>query len=70
MLAAVLVGFVLALLAPWLERHGGGRAGWLLAVPPLGLTGYFLSQVPRIASGDIPRTTVSWVPSLGLNLAL
>ncbi len=69
MLAAVLAGFVVAPLGPWLERRLRGRAGWLLALLPLGLAGYFVNHAPRIASGETLRTAVPWAPSLGLDLA-
>ena len=36
--AAVLSGYGLALLAPWLARAGRGATGWLVALLPAGLT--------------------------------
>jgi multicomponent Na+:H+ antiporter subunit A len=64
-LAAVLSGFVAALLAPALVRLSRRAAGWLLALLPAALTVYFIGL-----SGGAPWTEVhAWVPSLGVSLS-
>lgn len=70
MLAAVLSGFVLGLLAPALHRAARGATGWLLALLPLGLAVYFGSHAGLIASGEAFRETHPWVPALGVDLSL
>ena len=69
MLIAVLSGFVLAAFAPWIHRLAPRSSAWLLALLPLGLTGYFLGQAGAVAGGEPVRTFHPWAPSLGVNLS-
>ncbi|MBN1967313.1 MAG: putative monovalent cation/H+ antiporter subunit A [Anaerolineae bacterium] len=69
MAAAVLAGFILALVAPWIHAHTRGYAGWIIALLPLALTAYFTSFIPRVADGETFQTGVAWVPSLGVDLS-
>ncbi len=69
MLIAVLSGFVLAAFAPWIHRLAPRSSAWLLALLPLGLTGYFLGQAGAVAGGNPVRTFLPWAPSLGVNLS-
>jgi multicomponent Na+:H+ antiporter subunit A len=67
MLAAVLLLFAAAALAPWLVRRFGGRAGWLLAPAPV------LSAIPVVralplAPGDAVLERLSWTPGFGVAL--
>jgi multicomponent Na+:H+ antiporter subunit A len=66
---AVLSGFVLALIAPWIYRIARGATGWLLAIFPSILFAYFLRSVEVIAGGDALRVYYPWVASLGINLS-
>ncbi len=66
---AVLSGFVLALIAPWIYRIARGATGWLLAIFPSILFAYFLRSVEVIAGGDALRVSYPWVASLGINLS-
>ena len=54
MTAAVLSGFIVALVAPGLRRITGRAAGWTLALLPLILAVYFASFLDAIASGAEP----------------
>jgi multicomponent Na+:H+ antiporter subunit A len=69
LVSAVLSGFVLALIAPWIYRMARGVTGWLLAIFPLTLFAYFLRQSETIAAGNSVRVSYPWVPSLGINLS-
>lgn len=69
MLSAVLSGYILALLAPWIHRALPRAAAWLLALLPLGLTAYFLGRAGAVAEGDVLRSFHPWVPSLGVALS-
>ncbi len=69
MLLAVLSGFILCALAPWLTRSFGERAGWLLALLPAALFVYFLTWVPAIADGESVIITYPWIPGLDVNLS-
>ncbi len=69
MLTAVLSGFVLAALAPWLFRGLGARTGWVLALLPAALLAWFASFVPSVAGGEVHVLQHAWVPSLGLQLS-
>jgi multicomponent Na+:H+ antiporter subunit A len=69
LLAAVLSGFVLAAAAPWLSRWWGRGGGWGLALLPLGLTLYFTTQIPAIATAGARAAGVPWVPALGVTFS-
>lgn len=69
MIWSVLAIFMVASLAPWLVRLPPHRGGWLPALLPLGLTGYFLSLSGRIASGEILVESASWAPGLQIDLS-
>ena len=69
LLFAVLSGFGLAALAPWLTRRLGDRIGWILALLPLSLTIYFAICLPAIVRGHALHQHWEWVPSLGIQLA-
>jgi multicomponent Na+:H+ antiporter subunit A len=68
-IVAVLSGFVLALVAPWLYRIGRGATGWGLALLPVGLTLYFATHLATITTGEVIAISYPWVPSLGINLS-
>ncbi|MGQ9848770.1 MAG: putative monovalent cation/H+ antiporter subunit A [Aggregatilineaceae bacterium] len=69
MIVAVLSGFGLALSAPWLHYRLRRGAGWLLALLPVALTAYFAAQLPHLVEGETLAETVTWIPSLGIDLA-
>ncbi len=69
MLIAVLSGFVLAILVPWLKSWSGDRIGWLLAALPLALTLYFASHIPAVSGGEVILQSWDWLPGLGINLS-
>ena len=69
MLTAVLSGFIMAALAPWLYRLLGERTGWFLALLPAGLLVWFAGFVPGVAGGEVYVLQYPWVPSLGLQLS-
>ncbi len=68
MIGAVLIAFLGALLAPWVERNLK-QANWLLAILPLGLTIYFASLLPAVLEGAPLRHSVDWVPTLGVRFS-
>ncbi|MGD9236318.1 MAG: putative monovalent cation/H+ antiporter subunit A [Desulfobacterales bacterium] len=68
-LAAVVSVFILAMVAPWLQRLLPNRAGWLLSILPLALTIFFASTIPQINAGQIIIEPHAWVPSLGASLS-
>ncbi len=69
LLAAILSGFVLAVVAPKLYGVARGCSGWLLALLPLGLAVYFASRGQLVASGNVLQEGYSWVPALGVSLS-
>ncbi len=69
MIVAVLSGFVLAAVAPWITAVARRWTGWLLAVLPLGLFVYFASLIGTIASGQPIAVSYPWAPLLDLNLS-
>ena len=69
LVVAVLSGFVIALIAPWLYRVAHQSTGWLLAIFPSILFAYFLRNLELIGGGDVVRVSYAWVDSLGMNLS-
>jgi multicomponent Na+:H+ antiporter subunit A len=67
--AAVLSGFVVALVAPWLVRLTRGSAGWVIAILPLAISLYLLSFVPRVADGEVIRYSYGWAPGIDIYLS-
>jgi multicomponent Na+:H+ antiporter subunit A len=65
----VLCGFLLAALSPLLHRYSRQYTGWLLALYPLTVALYALSQSGGVAAGELLNQTVSWAPSMGLMLS-
>jgi multicomponent Na+:H+ antiporter subunit A len=70
LIVSVLLPFATALVAPWLAKRLGSRAGWLLAVPPAAVALLFARTLPLDPAAG-PRTfVVPWLPDLGVELAL
>jgi multicomponent Na+:H+ antiporter subunit A len=65
LLAALLAGFPLAVLAPSIHRLAGKNSGWLLAGYPALV---FALALQEGASGATP--SLPWLPSLGIGLSL
>ncbi len=68
MLLAVLSGFILAFLAPWLTPRLGRAVGWLFGLLPAALFVWFASFIPVVASGETLLFSYPWVPGLDINL--
>ncbi len=69
MFSAVVSGFVVGGLAPWIVRIVGARSNWLLAVLPAALFVYFAGFLPSVAAGGVHRFATPWVPGLGVELS-
>jgi len=69
MLIAVLSGFGLAVIAPWLNRIARGATGWIIALLPLGLVIYFATLIGPIVNGKVITESHAWVPTLDINLS-
>ena len=68
--AAVLSGFVMALIAPWLHRIARKASGWVIALFPMALTVWFAGRIGEVAAGEVFAASYDWVPSLGITLSL
>ena len=69
MLALVLAHLAAALAAPALIAALGRRAFLLLAAVPAAAVVWAVAHTAAVADGDVVTETVSWVPTLGLDLA-
>lgn len=69
MITLIAAHFVAAGMAPWLVRLLRGRAFLVLALVPLATFGWALSHTGGVRGGRAPVEVVSWVPSLGVDLA-
>ncbi len=70
MLSAVFAIAISAFLAPILSARMDDRAGWFLALAPLGAFAWFVSCIPVIAGGDVVTASIAWVPALGIDVAM
>ena len=68
-LAAVVSIFILALIAPGVQRLLPNRAGWVLSTLPLALTVFFATKIAQINGGQIIIGSHAWVPGLGVSLS-
>jgi len=66
---ALLTIFCLALLAPALHCVLRSATGWVLALPVLGITGWFATLVPAVSGGKVLLESKPWVPGLGIDVA-
>lgn len=69
MLISILSIVVLALIAPLLHSMLRDKAGYLLALLPLGIFIYFLRLYPVITGGEVIQTTLPWLSSLDISLS-
>ncbi len=70
MLINLLLIFGIALLAPWIYNLFKERAGWVLALLPLGSFIYLLTWLPHIASGGTVTRSTTWVSMAYFNVDL
>ncbi|TVQ62136.1 MAG: DUF4040 domain-containing protein [Phycisphaerales bacterium] len=57
-----------ALLAPWLHRWLGWRAGYVLALAPAAGFVYYARELMGVAEGRALVSTLEWLPELGVSL--
>ena len=69
MLLLVLSHFLAATVAPALTRALGRRAFLVLALVPATAVGWAVARSNAVADGEVQTEVVSWVPTLGLELA-
>lgn len=65
---AVLMGFVLAALAPLMQRWFADRTSLVLALFPALIAAWLFSQAPTIINDGPLLMEWQWVPSLGISL--
>lgn len=68
MTLAVLSLFIVALIAPWINRLAGKIGGSVLALAPLACCIFFLTHIGGIGAGETMRESYAWAP--GLEVAL
>ena len=70
LLAIVISGFALALLAPMLSRALGRRAGWAFALLPLAIAALLATLADDVAPLHASiRESYPWLPALGVDLS-
>ncbi|MCJ8163652.1 DUF4040 domain-containing protein [Pontibacter sp. E15-1] len=68
MVYLLLTGFLVAFAAPLLHHWLGRRVFVPLTLLPLIFSAYFIWQVPGVLAGETVTQSISWVPSLGVQL--
>lgn len=70
MLILITAHFLVAVLTPLLCKLLGHRSYFVLAVVPAAAAGWLLAQGPVILSGGVVTEEYSWIPHLGVSIAL
>lgn len=68
MIFAVMVGFVVAMVAPFIQKLIPKYAGYMLASVPLAIFLYLTSFIGTISSGQVISTHYNWFPALNIHL--
>ncbi len=66
---AILFGFAVSLVAPWIHRAMPRHSGWLLAILPIGLSALFAALLPPVLAGESARVSIPWFPGLDVNFS-
>jgi len=61
--------FLLAFLAPFIQKRAGSAAGWILALLPAFSFFYYLGLSIDIGFGVAIYESFAWIPSLGINFS-
>ena len=69
MLVAVLMGFLLSILIPFVHRLAPRFSGVIFSILPASIFIYFISLLPVVVSGDGVWVSYSWIPSLGIEIS-
>ncbi|SFB98976.1 multisubunit sodium/proton antiporter, MrpA subunit (TC 2.A.63.1) [Marinospirillum celere] len=67
---AVLSGFLLAALTPFLNNLFRQRLGLVLALLPAALAVWFASFIPDIMAGEVIVQEMAWIPGLDISLTM
>lgn len=70
LLGLVLLPFAAAILMPLLSKILKDKVGWAAVLVPLVLFASFLSLLPKVNAGETVAYGVSWIPRLGIDLAV
>ncbi len=69
MILAILSGFIIAVMIPFLSKFIKGKGSVLMSFLPLSLFVYFLGYLPAISKGETVHMIYRWVPSTGIDLS-
>jgi multicomponent Na+:H+ antiporter subunit A len=69
MAAAIIAGFAVALLAPLACCRWGLRARYLFVLYPSAVAAYLAGSYAGIVSGAVQRTSLPWLPALGVHFS-
>lgn len=67
--ALIIAGFAVAVLAPFACCRWGLRARYLFVLYPLAVTAYLAGSYAGIVSGAVRRTSLMWMPALGVRFS-
>lgn len=70
MLGIIIIHAVMAVCAPLVVHRLGRQAFVVMALAPASAFVYALWSAPAVLSGKTPETVVSWIPALGLDIAV
>lgn len=70
LLGLVLLPFAAAVVMPLLSKILKDKVGWVASAVPLVLFASFLSLLPKVNAGEQVAYSLSWIPTLGVDLSV
>jgi len=67
---AVLSGFLMAALTPFLSKLFPNRLGWVLALVPAAIAVWFAGFLPEVMAGGVIVHEMAWIPGLDISLTM
>jgi multicomponent Na+:H+ antiporter subunit A len=68
MITFIIIGFISAILAPFVHRYAERISGILLSIIPVSIFIYLWQMMPAVASGNNILLSYAWFPSMGITL--
>lgn len=68
-LESVLLGFVVALVAPYISKATKEYSGWVLALVPFSLFVYYSTFIGQVSAGEVIRQETPWLPGMDVHMS-
>ncbi len=65
---AILIGYAVGAIAPWVHRRGPSWSGWLLALAPVAAGTLLVTHGGKLMAGETVQLSYAWLPELDVSL--